>query len=202
MLIRAADGTRDAAACAAIYAPYVRETAISFEEVPPTTAEMAERIERLTSTHAWLVAEDEHEILGYAYACPHRERAAYRFTTEVSVYVDARHRRRGAGRQLYESLLLVLAEQGYRVALAGIALPNEASVALHEACGFESAGVYRRVGFKLGECWDVGWWQLDLAARPAAQPSSMSSASVGQASTARQARPSRSGGTSDSSMIG
>jgi L-amino acid N-acyltransferase YncA len=166
MLIRHADADaeRDAEACAAIYAPYVRDTAISFEQDPPTTAEMAGRIKRLTSTHAWLVAEDEHEILGYAYACPHRERAAYRWATEVSVYVDPRHQRRGAGRQLYESLLRVLAEQGYRLALAGIALPNDASVALHEACGFESVGVYRRVGFKLGEWWDVGWWQLNLGA--------------------------------------
>jgi L-amino acid N-acyltransferase YncA len=198
MLIRDADSARDAAACAAIYAPYVRDTAISFEEVPPTPAEMAERIERLTRTHAWLVAEDGHEILGYAYACPHRERAAYRWTTEVSVYVDTRHQRRGAGRLLYDSLLNILTERGYQVALAVIALPNDTSVAFHESSGFEPAGVYRRVGFKLGEWWDVGWWQLDLAG----YPSSMSTASVGQASTARQARPSRSGGTSDSSMIG
>jgi phosphinothricin acetyltransferase len=164
MLIRDADSARDATACAAIYAPYVRDTAISFEDVPPTTAEMAARIEKLTDTHAWLVAEDEDEILGYAYACPHRERAAYRWTTEVSAYVDARHRRRGAGRRLYESLLRVLGEEGYRVALAVIALPNDASVAFHEACGFESAGVYRQVGFKLGVWWDVGWWQRVLAA--------------------------------------
>ena len=102
MLIRDADSARDAAACAAIYAPYVRDTAISFEDIPPTPAEMAARIERLTNTHAWLVAENEHEILGYAYACPHRERAAYRWTTEVSAYVDARRRRHGAGRQLYD----------------------------------------------------------------------------------------------------
>jgi L-amino acid N-acyltransferase YncA len=164
VLIRDADAERDAAACAAIYAPYVRDTAISFEEVPPTTAEMAARIERLTTTHAWLVAEDECEILGYAYACPHRERAAYRWTTEVSVYVDASHRRRGAGRQLYESLLRTLAERGYQVALAVIGLPNDASVAFHESFGFEPAGVYRRLGFKFGTWWDVGWWQLDLAA--------------------------------------
>jgi phosphinothricin acetyltransferase len=170
MVIRDADSTRDAGACAAIYAPYVRDTAISFEDVPPTTAEMAALIERLVETHAWLVAETEHEILGYAYACPHRKRAAYRWTTEVSVYVDTRHRRRGAGRELYESLLRALTERGYQVALAVIALPNDASVAFHEACGFESAGVYRRLGFKFGEWWDVGWWQLDLAASRQANP--------------------------------
>ena len=163
MLIRDADSARDAAACAAIYAPYVRDTAISFEDIPPTPAEMAARIERLTNTHAWLVAENEHEILGYAYACPHRERAAYRWTTEVSAYVDARRRRHGAGRQLYDSLLNILTEQGYQVALAVIGLPNDPSVAFHESFGFEPAGVFHRLGFKFGEWWDVGWWQLDLA---------------------------------------
>jgi L-amino acid N-acyltransferase YncA len=163
MLIRDADPRRDAPACAAIYAPYVKDTAISFEEIPPSTAEMAARIDRLAKTHAWLVAEDGHEILGYAYACPHRERAAYRYTTEVSVYVDTRHQRRGAGRQLYESLLRLLSERGYQVALAVIGLPNDPSVAFHESFGFEPAGVYHRLGFKFDEWWDVGWWQLDLA---------------------------------------
>jgi len=167
MLIRDADSARDAAACAAIYAPYVRDTAISFEDIPPTPAEMAARIERLTNTHAWLVAENEHEILGYAYACPHRERTAYRWTTEVSAYVDARRRRHGAGRQLYDSLLNILTEQGYQVALAVIGLPNDPSVAFHESFGFEPAGVFHRLGFKFGEWWDVGWWQLDLASGPA-----------------------------------
>ena len=167
MLIRDADSARDAAACAAIYAPYVRDTAISFEDIPPTPAEMAARIERLTNTHAWLVAENEHEILGYAYACPDRERTAYRWTTEVSAYVDARRRRHGAGRQLYDSLLNILTEQGYQVALAVIGLPNDPSVAFHESFGFEPAGVFHRLGFKFGEWWDVGWWQLDLASGPA-----------------------------------
>ena len=104
MLIRPANPARDAEAIANIYAPYVADTVISFEYVPPTAAEMAARIERLTETHAWLVAEDAGEVLGYAYGCPHRERAAYRWATEVSVYVDPRHQRRGAGRRLYESL--------------------------------------------------------------------------------------------------
>jgi len=162
MVIRPADSPRDAEAIAAIYAPYVTDTVVSFEDVPPGSAEMAKRIERLAKTHAWLVAEDGGEILGYAYACPHRERAAYRWTTEVTVYVDPRHQRRGVGRRLYEALLAQLADRGYRVALAVIALPNDASVGLHEACGFEPVGVYRRIGFKFGNSWDVGWWQLDL----------------------------------------
>jgi L-amino acid N-acyltransferase YncA len=163
MLIRAANSARDAEAIANIYAPYVTDTVISFEYEPPTAAEMAGRIERLTKTHAWLVAEDEGVIIGYAYGCPHRERAAYRWATEVSVYVDPRHQRRGAGRALYEELSRVLADQGYRIALGGIALPNDASVGLHKACGFKLVGVYRGIGFKHGTWWDVGWWQLDLA---------------------------------------
>lgn len=148
--IRPADSARDAEAIAAIYAPYVADSVISFEDVVPTAAEMAARIERLTRTHAWVVAEDAGEVLGYAYACPHRERAAYRWTTEVTVYVDPRHQRRGAGRALYSALLQRLAEQSYRIALAVIALPNDASVGLHEACGFKPVGVFRRIGFKHG----------------------------------------------------
>jgi L-amino acid N-acyltransferase YncA len=163
MLIRPANSAGDAEAIAAIYAPFVNDSIISFEDVAPTTAEVAARIVRLTTTHAWLVAEDQGEILGYAYGCPHRERAAYRWATEVSVYVDPRHQRRGAGRSLYAALFAQLAAQGYRTALAGIALPNDASIALHEACGFKPVGVYRRIGFKLGSWWDVGWWQLELA---------------------------------------
>ena len=163
MDIRAADSVRDAEAIAAIYAPYVTDTVVSFEDVPPTAAEVAARVERLTETHAWVVADHGGEILGYAYGCPHRERAAYRWATEVSVYVDPRHKRRGAGRGLYQALLGLLADRGYRIAVAGIALPNDASVGLHEACGFKPVGVYRGIGFKHGTWWDVGWWQLDLA---------------------------------------
>ena len=167
MDIRAADSLRDAEAIATIYAPYVTDTVVSFEDVPPTAAEMAARIGRLTKTHAWVVADHGGEILGYAYGCPHRERAAYRWATEVSVYVDARHQRRGAGRALYEALLGLLADQGYRIALAGIALPNDASVGLHEACGFGPVGIYREIGFKHGTWWDVSWWQRGLAGEAA-----------------------------------
>ncbi|HUB05274.1 MAG TPA: arsinothricin resistance N-acetyltransferase ArsN1 family B [Solirubrobacteraceae bacterium] len=166
MQIRPANSARDAGAIAAIYAPFVTDTAVSFEDVPPSADEMASRIERLTVTHPWLVAEDRGEILGYAYACPHRERAAYRWATEVTVYVDPRHHRRGAGRALYEALLAALADQGYRTALAVIGLPNDASVGLHEACGFQPVGVLRRIGFKFDRWWDVGWWQLELTPAP------------------------------------
>lgn len=162
-MIRRADAGRDGAACAAIYSPYVRETAISFEEVTPDAARMGERIERAAATHAWLVAEDEAGVVvGFAYATPHRERAAYRWACEVSVYVDGEQRRRGVGRALYEALLPLLRVQRLHVACAGITLPNEASVQLHESLGFEPVGVYRGIGFKLGRWHDVGWWRLEL----------------------------------------
>jgi L-amino acid N-acyltransferase YncA len=177
MVVRPADPGRDAAVCAAIYAPYVRETAISFETDPPNAAELAQRIERYQATHQWLVAEDGGRVAGYAYGCPHRERATYRWATDVSVYVAPEHQRKGIGRALYRELLELLAQQGFYVACAGITLPNEGSVALHEALGFTPVGVYRRIGFKLGSWWDVGWWQLPLRepsdeppAEPAAAP--------------------------------
>jgi phosphinothricin acetyltransferase len=173
MLVRRADPTRDAAACAAIYAPYVRETAVSFETDPPDARQLAERIERFQATHQWLVAEDDARLAGFAYGCPHRERSAYRLAADVSVYVDPQSQRRGFGRALYGELLALLGRQGFYVACAGITLPNEASVALHEALGFTPVGVYRRIGFKLGSWWDVGWWQLalrDPVGRPPAEP--------------------------------
>lgn len=162
MLIRDADAQRDATACAAVYAPYVRDTAVSFEERPPTLAEFAERMERITRTHPWLIAEDADEMLGYAYGARHRERASYRWATDVAVYVVPRHQRHGIGRALYQALFALLAEQGYRIACAGVTLPNDASVGLHEALGFEPVGVYRNIGWKLGAWRDVGWWQLKL----------------------------------------
>jgi phosphinothricin acetyltransferase len=163
VLIRLADAARDAAACAAIYEPYVRTSAISFEDDPPGPAEVAERIKRFQRSHQWLVAEDNGEVVGYAYACPHRERAAYRWATEVSVYVDRQRHRRGYGRALYAELLPRLSGRGFHTALAGVTLPNDASVALHESLGFTPVGVYRRIGYKLGSWWDVGWWQLSLS---------------------------------------
>jgi phosphinothricin acetyltransferase len=162
MLVRNADPARDASACAAIYAPYVRDTAISFEEEPPDAGELRQRIERISQTHPWLVAEQDGDLVGYAYGCPHRERAAYRWVADVSVYVDQRHQRRGIGRALYAALLGLLERQGLHVACAGVTLPNDASVAIHESLGFRPVGVYRRIGFKLGAWWDVGWWELEL----------------------------------------
>jgi phosphinothricin acetyltransferase len=157
--IRPADPQRDAAACAAIYAPFVSDSWISFELDPPTPAEIAARIASYGASHGWLVAEVGGEVAGYAYGSPHRERAAYASSCDVAVYVDPAHSRQGIGRALYQALLPALAERGFHAAYAGIALPNAASVGLHEAMGFASVGVYREVGWKLGQWRDVGWWQ-------------------------------------------
>ncbi len=148
----------DAAACAVIYAPFVTDTWISFELEPPSVEEMARRIREYGATHAWLVAEADGAVVGYAYGSPHRTRAAYASSCDMEVYVDPRASRRGVGRGLYAALLPMLSER-YHAAFAGIALPNEASIGLHEAMGFTPIGIYREVGWKLGAWRDVGWWQ-------------------------------------------
>jgi L-amino acid N-acyltransferase YncA len=168
--IRSADSQRDASACAAIYAPHVVESATSFEEDPPDPAAFDERIARTTATHPWLVAERGGEVVGFAYACPHRARPAYRWAVDVSVYVSDRHRGVGCGRALYQELLERLRRQGFHVVCAGITLPNEASVALHEGLGFASVGIYRRIGWKAGGWRDVGWWELELQAPSGDRP--------------------------------
>ncbi|ALR12297.1 GCN5 family acetyltransferase [Mycobacteroides saopaulense] len=152
----------DAAACAAIYAPYVTDTAISFEEVPPSDVVLAERIQTAAHRHAWLVAEDGAEILGYAYAVPWKSRIAYQWACEVSVYVDGARRQRGAGRQLYAALLDRLRDLGYRTVLAVVVVPNAASEKLHRSMGFEQVALYRRIGYKLGSWHDVAHLQLFL----------------------------------------
>jgi L-amino acid N-acyltransferase YncA len=161
--IRDADPAADAGACAAIYAPYVEGTPISFEEEAPDAAELEARIASCAATHAWLVAERAGAVVGYAYACPFNERRAYRWSAGVSVYVAAGEQRRGIGRALYSELFDRLHRRGFRMACAGITLPNPASVALHEALGFEPVGVNREIGWKQGRWHDVGWWQLELA---------------------------------------
>jgi phosphinothricin acetyltransferase len=154
---------QDAAACAAIYAPYVTGTAISFETAPPSAEEMAERIATASSAHAWMVLEaDDGRVVGYAYGGKFAPRAAYRWACEVSVYLELGRRRTGGGRMLYEALLARLTERGYRMAIAGMTLPNEASEGLHRALGFEPVGTYRRIGYKDGVWHDVAWTQREL----------------------------------------
>jgi L-amino acid N-acyltransferase YncA len=160
--IRSADPHGDAAACLAIYAPYVESGATSFEQEPPEVARFAERIAGIATTYPWLVAERDGDVVGYAYACPHRARPAYRWAVEVSVYVAAGEHRRGTGRALYLELFERLRRQRFHVACAGVTLPNDASVSLHESLGFTPVGVYRRIGWKDGSWRDVGWWQLEL----------------------------------------
>jgi L-amino acid N-acyltransferase YncA len=150
---------QDAEACAAIYAPYVTDTAVTFEYEPPTTAEMARRIAAAQQLHAWLVLEDDGRVVGYAYAGPYKERAAYRWSAEVSVYLEQGHGRRGGGRALYEALFDRLAARGYRTVVAGMTLPNDASEGLHRAMGFEPVGTWRRIGWKHGRWRDVAWAQ-------------------------------------------
>jgi phosphinothricin acetyltransferase len=159
--VRVATGD-DAAAIAAIYAPVVRDTPISFELEPPTVEQMRRRVLDTLAVRPWLVCERGGELLGYAYAASHRERAAYQWCVETSVYVAAGARRQGVGRRLYAELLPLLARQGYVHAYAGITLPNASSVALHEALGFRPIGVYRGIGYKLGAWHDVGWWDYLL----------------------------------------
>lgn len=165
-----ADPQLDAAACAELYAPYVEGGPISFEERAPSAAELAERIERTTATHPWLVAERGGEVVAYAYGCPHRQRPAYRWSVDVSVYVGAGHVGEGIGSALYTALFERLRAQRFRMAYAGITLPNEASVALHESLGFAQVGTMREVGWKLGAWRDVGWFQLELSPAAAEQP--------------------------------
>lgn len=160
--IRSVGPRSDAAACAAIYAPHVEAGATSFEQEPPDAAQFGERIAQTAATYPWLVAEHDGEVVGYAYACPHRARPAYRWAVEVSVYVAAAERGRGHGRALYAELVERLRRQRFQIACAGITLPNEPSVALHEGLGFVAVGVYRRIGWKGGAWRDVGWWQLEL----------------------------------------
>ncbi len=161
MTIRPADPQRDGAACAAIYAPSVEATPISFELVPPDAAEFGARIAKYSKSHQFLVAEEDGVVIGYAYACQWQSRPAYRWSVESSVYIDAAHHGKGIGRALYEELFDRLRVQGFRTVVAGITLPNPASIGLHESMGFEPIGALRDIGWKDG--WrDVGYWQLYL----------------------------------------
>jgi L-amino acid N-acyltransferase YncA len=159
----------DAAALREIYRPYVERTAISFEAEVPSVEEFAGRIAKYAKGWDWVVAEEDGTCLGYAYGSAHRERAAYRWSVETSVYVHENHQRRGIATAAYAELLERLTVKGYCNAFAGIALPNDASVALHQRLGFEMIGVFRRVGRKFDRWHDVAWLQRRLRDEPPAQ---------------------------------
>lgn len=152
----------EAPAIAAIYAPFVTDTIVSFEKAPPSADEMRQRIESSIERFPWLVCVRGKVVLGYAYASAYRSREAYQWSAECSVYVDPPHQGHGIGRALYASLFAVLAAQGYRNVYAGVALPNPASESFHRTCGFEPIGVYRKVGYKNGRWHDVAWSALRI----------------------------------------
>lgn len=162
MLIRHADPDRDAAACAGVYAPFVNPGVASLEERPPEPREIADRIRIISRDYPWLVAEIDGAVVGYAYASRYRERASYRWAADVTVYISPAYHRRGVGRALYEALFGLLVRQGVYEACAGITLPNESSVGLHEAMGFVPVGVYRNIAYKFGRWRSTGWWQKEL----------------------------------------
>lgn len=160
--VRAAWG-EDAAAIAAIYAPYVLSGTQTFETELPDADAIGDRMTAAGDLYPWLVATSvDGAVLGYAYAGKFRERAAYRHVVETTIYVDASAARRGIGRRLYETLLATLRAQGFTQAIGLIALPNAGSVGLHEALGFRHVGTNAAVGYKNGRWIDVGLWQLEL----------------------------------------
>ncbi len=158
----------DAPALLALYRPFVEDTIVSFETEAPTVEEFSSRIAKALAGWAWLVAEHQGRCLGYAYGSMHRERAAYRWSVETSAYVAPGAHRKGIGRTLYLALFEELARKGFCNALAGIALPNEASVAFHRSVGFEPIGVFNAVGRKFGAWHDVAWLQRRLRDSPPA----------------------------------
>jgi phosphinothricin acetyltransferase len=169
-LIRLAD-ERDSGAIAALYRPFVEDSRVTFEEVAPSAEEIARRIAGDgRGLHPWLVAFDDRRLLGFANSSAFRSRSAYRWVAESGIYVDPAVQGRGTGKALLGALTELLTRQGYVAVVAGIALPNAPSIALHEHLGYVHGGTYHGTGHKLGEWVDVGHWQRDLAARTSPQP--------------------------------
>jgi L-amino acid N-acyltransferase YncA len=152
----------DSGAIASIYRPYCEDSAVSFEQVAPNAVEIARRIAATLTQRPWIVLEDAGAVVGYAYAGPHNERWAYRWSVNTAIYISGTHQRRGAGRALYVTLFGLLRHLGYYRAVAGITMPNPASVGLHKAMGFDLVGVYRDIGYKLGAWRDVGWYEAEI----------------------------------------
>lgn len=149
-----------------IYAPVVLRTTTSFEIEVPTIADFTNRVAAIQHQAPWLVCEIDGQVTGYAYGSAHRSRAAYQCTRELTVYVHSDYRRRGVATALYTALIGLLKRQGYATALAGITLPNDASVRFHERMGFQLVGIYHRVGYKYGQFLDVGWWEMPISDTP------------------------------------
>ena len=162
----------DAAAVQEIYGPFCKDSPITFETERPGLADIESRIAGIVERFPWLVCENEKGVLGYAYAGPHRDRAAYRWSVDVAIYISAKGRGQGYGTALYTALFELLRIQGYYQAYAGITLPNPASLRLHQRLGFELVGVYKQVGYKANAWHDVSWWGLTLQAtdHPPAEP--------------------------------
>ena len=158
-IIRLAEPT-DAEGILAIYAPYIANTSFTFETEIPSLKDLAERISNYQSQWPWLVCEIDGKIAGYAYATRHRERVAYQWSVESSVYIHDDFQRAGIAGALYNALFAILKEQGFRNVYAVINLPNDRSVAFHERCGFTYFATYEKVGYKLGKWKNVGWWRL------------------------------------------
>ena len=161
MKIRTA-GKRDAKQLLAIYAPYVRNSAVTFEYNVPSVRNFSERIIDYMKTYPWLVCEHEGDIIGYAYASAYRERAAYQWNCECSVYVEKKYQRNGIAKILYSTLFDLLRQQGFVRVYAVITSPNPASIRFHEAADFKKFAIYRKVGYKLGRWHDVQWMELQL----------------------------------------
>lgn len=145
-----------------IYRPFITESAVSFEYEVPSETEFQTRISNHLAFAPWYVYEVDGKIVGYAYASKHRERAAYRWAVESSIYLHPKFRRLGIGQKLYKKLFSELEQQGFHLVLAGITLPHPQSVHFHESLGFAPVGIYKRIGFKFGQWHDVGWWQKNL----------------------------------------
>jgi L-amino acid N-acyltransferase YncA len=158
----------DAAAVLEIYGPFCDDSPITFETERPAIAEVENRIRKINERFPWLICEKDDQVLGYAYAGPHRDRAAYRWSVDVAIYISGNHRGVGIGTALYTVLLELLRIQGYFKAYAGITLPNPASVRVHQRLGFSLIGIYKQVGYKAGAWHDVAWWDLSL--QPADHP--------------------------------
>jgi L-amino acid N-acyltransferase YncA len=158
----------DASAVLEIYGPFCEDSPTSFETERPAVTEIERRIRTIVERFPWLICENENEVLGYAYAGPHLERAAYRWSVNVAIYISGKCRGQGIGTALYTVLFELLRIQGYFNAYAGITLPNPASVRLHQNLGFKPVGIYKKVGFKAGAWHDVSW--LELVLQPADRP--------------------------------